>query len=180
MRSLIDQYEMISHMAAAEIKRLVMANREQMGERPFLQRKMSDQQKVDAYNALRASEGGIYNFADGIRKELERRLVGVDTDTRLAKNLGPERIRWIAYTLTLKYDAEMKRLSEKTGIALVEREVLPPMPEEAGIAEWPDSTNFSLDSEPLLEEPLVEVPPLDLSFPPPPVEEPLPLELSIP
>ena len=148
-RSLIDQFESITDMVALEIKRMVVVTNEQMGERPYNQKRMNEKQELEAYNALRASDGGLYEYADGIRQELESRLKGVDQDTRLAKNLGPERIRQIAYILTLKYAARMKRLSEKLGIPLVERDPVPPMPEQSGAMEWPGSTISSMGSSTL-------------------------------
>ncbi len=184
MKSLIDVYEVIAAQVAAEIKKLVEVSIDQLGDRPFKQSYMNDKLKLEAYNRLREAPGGLYNFAEGMRQEMERRLQGIDIDTRLAKNLGTEQIRKTAYILTLDYASDMKRLSDKLGVPLVERELIfPPAPEEIGIAEWPISGIGSMESSMMPPEavPMAE-PPLDLSFPPPPLQaEPMPLlEPSIP
>ncbi len=177
MPTLIADWENTMDMVALDIKRRVDTTFSNLGERPFLQKRMSQKQELEAYQSLRTDKNGaiipdgMYHYAEGIRKELEERLSGVSEDDRLAQNLGPEDVRRIAYLLTLKYADEMTKLSEKLGIPITGLEIVPPAePQMIEGEQWQDSmtglTDMSMNSS-LSDEVLPVAPPGGLAVPPP-------------
>jgi hypothetical protein len=118
----------------------VNAVMDSLGNRPFMESRMTERQQLEAYQALRNSVDGLYYYADGIRMELDSRLAQYSAEERIALGLSDEELRRIAYLLTLKYDKDMKRISAKLGIPIEGLELvpepLPPVEEPLGGEEW--------------------------------------------
>lgn len=168
MQTPIDQMEAMVKLGAATLFESVQQVMNSLGSRPFMSSRMTERQELEAYQALRLTQDGLYHYADGIRVELDARLADYTAEERIALGLGDSELRHIAYNLTLKYVARMNKLSAKLGVPIEGLELvpepLPPVEAELGGEEWQDSMT-SL-------QPLGMQSPLDA--PALPVEESLP------
>jgi len=150
----------------AEVKRVM----DSLGARAFMKKKMSEEDELVAYQALRNTQAGLYHYADGIRMDFETRLGLYSAEERLALGVGDSEVRRIAYLLALMYMKRMNRLSEKLGIPIeglepVPDEPLPPVGVEPGGEPWPGMMTSP--------ESLIPLSPESMSLPPPPEEVPL-------
>lgn len=164
MQTPIDQMETMVEIGAKALFDAVQMTMDSLGNRPFMSSHMTERQELEAYNALRLTQDGLYHYADGIRAELDARLADFTAEERLALGVSDSEIRRIACMLSLKYFQRMNKLSAKLGIPIEGLELVPePLPPEAielGGEEWQQDTMTSLRP---LEEPL----PPDLQAPPP-------------
>lgn len=144
MQTPIDQMEQLVEYGGKTLFDWVNAVMDSLGNRPFMESRMTEKQQLEAYQALRNSVDGLYYYADGIRMELDSRLAQYSAEERIALGLSDEELRRIAYLLTLKYDKDMKRISAKLGIPIEGLELvpepLPPVEEPLGGEEWLKST----------------------------------------
>ena len=139
MQTPVDEWEEMVKIGANNTMLVVKQVMDSLGNRPFLKKRLTEQEELDAYQALRMAVDGMYNYADGIRMELEARLSGISEEERIALGLQDSEIRRIAYTLTLKYVERMNRLSKKLGIpieGLEPVEPLPPVVDDLGGEMW--------------------------------------------
>jgi hypothetical protein len=163
MQTPIDQMEQIVEYGGKALFDWVQAVMDSLGNRPFMEARMTERQQLEAYQALRNSVNGLYYYADGIRAELDSRLAQYSAEERIALGYSDEELRKIAYTLALKYDKDMKRISAKLGIPIEGLELvpqpLPPMEMDLGGEEWltPIATpEVDMEVQPL---PFPQVPP---------------------
>ena len=139
MQPPVDAWEQVVGMAAGDIFNVVKAVMNSLGDRPFMKEKATEEMELAAYQALRSTVDGMYNYAEGIRVELEARLGGYSAEERLALEWPDSEVRRVAYLLTLKYVQRMNRISEKLGIhveGLEPVEPLPPVVDDLGGEEW--------------------------------------------
>ena len=139
MQTPVDEWEQMVGMAADDTFNVVKAVMNSLGDRPFMKEKATEEMELAAYQALRSTVDGMYNYAEGIRVELEARLGGYSAEERLALGWPDSEVRRVAYLLTLKYVQRMNRISEKLGIhveGLEPVEPLPPVVDDLGGEEW--------------------------------------------
>jgi len=140
----IDQMEQLVEYGGKTLYDWVAAVMDSLGNRPFMESRMTERQQLEAYQALRNTQDGLYYYADGIRTELDSRLAQYSAEERIALGLSDEEIRRIAYLLTLKYMKDMERISAKLGIPIEGLELvpepLPPMEMDLGGEEWQTPT----------------------------------------
>lgn len=180
MQTPIDQMEAMVEIGGSTLFSYVQQVMDSLGNRPFMSSRMTERQELEAYNALRLTQDGLYHYADGIRAELDSRLSDYTAEDRLALGLGDSEIRHIAFNLTLKYAARMNKLSAKLGIPIEGLELVPePLPPEEiqlGGEEWQDS----MTSLQPLETQLGQNPQSPLPQPPPQSPTQPPAEPSLP
>ena len=139
MQTPVDEWEQMVGMAADDTFNVVKAVMNSLGDRPFMKEKATEEMELAAYQALRSTVDGMYNYAEGIRIELEARLGGYSAEERLALGWPDSEVRRVAYLLTLKYVQRMNRISEKLGIhveGLEPVEPLPPVVDDLGGEMW--------------------------------------------
>lgn len=179
MQTPIDQMETMVEIGAKALFDAVQMTMDSLGNRPFMSSHMTERQELEAYNALRLTQDGLYHYADGIRAELDARLADFTAEERLALGVSDSEIRRIACMLSLKYFQRMNKLSAKLGIPIEGLELVPePLPPEAielGGEEWQESTmpvtmDLGMDlaappppfgtssSTPLIQEPALSLP----------------------
>lgn len=157
MQTPVDEWEEMVKIGANNTMLVVKQVMDSLGNRPFLKKRLNEQEELEAYQALRMTVDGMYNYAEGIRLELEARLSGISEEERIALKLQDSEIRRIAYTLSLKYVERMNKLSKKLGIpieGLEPVEPLPPVVDDIGGEMWQTpsqmpSPEFSLDGMPM-------------------------------
>jgi len=140
MQTPIDQMEVMVENGAKALFDSVQLVMDSLGDRPFMSSKMTSRQELDAYQALRLTQDGLYHYADGIRVELDSRLAQYSSEERIALGVSDSEIRHVAYLLTLKYVQRMTKLSEKLGVPIEGLELvpepLPPADVNLGGEEW--------------------------------------------
>lgn len=157
MQTPVDEWEEMVNTGANNIFLRVKEVLDSLGDRPFMQGKLTEEDELAAYQALRMTVDGMYNYAEGIRLELEARLSGISEEERIALGLQDSKIREIAYTLSLKYVERMNKISKRLGIpiqGLEPVEPLPPVVDDLGGEMWQTpspmlSPEFSLDGMPM-------------------------------
>ena len=180
MQTPIDQMEQLVEYGGKTLFDWVNAVMDSLGNRPFMESRMTERQQLEAYQALRNTQDGLYYYADGIRTELDSRLAQYSAEERIALGLSDEEIRRIAYLLTLKYMKDMERISAKLGIPIEGLELvpmpLPPLEEPLGGEEWLDPTTIETSGMllPMTSTPDM-APPTPLPMESPALTQPSPL-----
>lgn len=147
MQTPVDEWEEMVNTGANNILLRVKEDLDSLGDRPFMQQRLTEEDELAAYQALRMTVDGMYNYAEGIRLELEARLSGISEKERIALGLQDSKIREIAYTLSLKYVEWMNKISKRLGIpiqGLEQVEPLPPVVDELGGEMWQTPTPMQL------------------------------------
>lgn len=147
MQTPIDQAERVVRLAAIDVFNAVKLVFKSLGDRPFLETKNTDEQRVLDYAEQRAEPWSMWNRAENVRTQIDARLTGMSPEKREALGVGTDVIREFAYRVTLEYVGEMLELSRKTGIPVVGSDAFvpppPPMPEIAGGDPWQDQTGMN-------------------------------------
>lgn len=156
MQTPIDRMQEAVENGAKALFIYVQQAMESLGSRPFMGARMTPKQELEAYQALRNTQDGMYYYADGIRKELDSRLAQFSAEERLALGYSDSEIRRIAYLLTLKYDDRMKKTSKRLGIPIEGLDLVPepllPVEEEVGGEEWLSPGNTPVITSPISME----------------------------